>query len=240
MNDALRLDNGIHPPQRRAAPPWALRHGPSHLRLWITAALGLALDLWSKEWAFSRLAPRESRVLVPDVLSLTLSVNPGALFGLGAGFPAVFVGASVLALMFVLYLFANSDARRWSLHVALGCVLAGAVGNLYDRTTHSAYVYRAPGRPADIGVVLGQTDTHVTLGDYPTGGRPRTYPRPENAASGVQPVVRDFIKIELQAGRVELWPWIFNIADALLVLGVGLLLLNFWKEHREHKRGAQE
>ena len=56
-----------------------------------------------------------------------------------------------------------------------------------------------------------------------------------------QGVVRDFIKVEPKFGRFELWPWVFNVADALLVAGVALLLLNFWWERREaraHASGA--
>jgi len=221
------------------APPivWALRHRASHLRLWIAAAIGLVADLWTKYWAFEHVDAHTPREILPGVLSFTLSLNPGALFGLGAGFPAIFVGASVLALMFVLYLFANSDARRWSLHIALGLVLAGAMGNLYDRTMHDAYVHD-PGNPRDrdIGVLLSQDEKWVTLGDWPSGANPRRHLRVDNPATGRQPVVRDFLKIELRLGRFQLWPWIFNIADALLVVGVAILLVNFWREHRELKR----
>jgi len=46
-----------------------------------------------------------------------------------------------------------------------------------------------------------------------------------------QGVVRDFIKIEPKFG-IDLWPWVFNVADVLLVIGVGLLLWNFWWERR--------
>jgi len=41
--------------------------------------------------------------------------------------------------------------------------------------------------------------------------------------------VRDFLKIVWKIGDRELWPWIFNVADVLLVIGVGLLLITFWR-----------
>lgn len=208
-------------------------HVPSHLRLWLVAVLGLAADLWSKAWAFSELAPHETRVLIKNLASLHLSLNPGALFGIGAGYAPIFVGASVLALMFVLYLFANSSIRQWSMHVALGLVLAGALGNLYDRTTQSAYVAHYPDGARVIGKLVSETDRSVTIGDFPNGGNPRPYPKPIAGSSGLQPVVRDFIKIEARIGGLVLWPWIFNIADAFLVFGVAILLLNFWRD-REH------
>lgn len=209
--------------------PSALRHGPSHMRLWIAAVGGLVADLWTKTWAFENLSFDEKRPLIDNLVTLQLSLNPGALFGLGAGFAPIFVGASVLALLFVLYLFAGSSPKRWSLHLALGFVLAGAIGNLYDRTTQTAYVVNDPKRGRDIGTLVEERGNTVYLTDF---GRPdsprRGWDKPTDAKSGPQPVVRDFIKIELISGK--LWPWIFNIADALLVVGVAVLLLNFWTE----------
>ena len=207
-----------------------MRHVSSHLRLWIAAIGGLWLDLWSKHWAFSELSFDKSRPLVSKFLSLQLSLNPGALFGFGAGWAPLFVGASVLALMFVLYLFANSSPQRWSLHLALGFVLSGAVGNLYDRTTQTAYVVRLPSGHRDIGTLVSQTETKVTLCDFNRQGASpvRVYDTPTDPKSGPQPVVRDFLKFELSLGGYSLWAWIFNVADALLVVGVAMLLINFW------------
>jgi signal peptidase II len=39
--------------------------------------------------------------------------------------------------------------------------------------------------------------------------------------------VRDFIHLQILAGGKELWPWIFNIADVALVVGVSGLLLGW-------------
>jgi lipoprotein signal peptidase len=215
-------------PQER----WAIGHVASHVRLWAVAVLGLAADLWTKNWAFNHLGPHESRVLIPHLASLQLSLNPGALFGLGAGLAPIFVGASALALMFVLYLFAHSTTSRKSMHVALGLVLAGAIGNLYDRTTQSAYVANYNDRGRVIGTLVEANERFVTIGDFPTGTNPRRIERPSDPRSGMQPVVRDFIKIEAQIGTHTLWPWIFNIADALLVVGVAVLLINFWFDRK--------
>lgn len=216
------------------ADQWAMGHAPSHIRLWTVAVFGLAADLLTKAWAFAELAPHETRVLVKNLASLHLSLNPGALFGLGQGYAPIFVGASVLALMFVLYLFANSSIRQRSMHVALGLVLAGAMGNLFDRTTQTAYVAYYKDGARVIGKLVAENDQSITLGDYPTGGNPRQYPRPSPELSGFQPVVRDFIRIEAKLGSIEIWPWIFNIADAWLVFGVAVLLLNFWFDRGHH------
>lgn len=223
------------------AEQWAIAHLPSHLRLWPVAVVGIAADLWTKAWAFETLQPSEARVLIKNLCSLQVSLNPGALFGFGAGLAPIFVGASVLALLFVLYLFANSTTSRWSMHIALGLVLAGAIGNLYDRATQAAYVAHIPGRGRDIGVLVEETESRVILADFPEGAsNRRAWPRPLGPRSGMQPVVRDFIKIEARVGRFSLWPWVFNIADALLVVGVVILLMNFWFERGHHRHRHKE
>ena len=62
------------------------------------------------------------------------SINPGALFGLGAGYSWVFATISIGALIGIFcWLFIWRAARdRW-LTTALGLVTAGIIGNLYDR-----------------------------------------------------------------------------------------------------------
>jgi signal peptidase II len=67
-------------------------------------------------------------------VGIETSINTGALFGLGAGYWWLFAGLSVLALLGILtWLFIyRAAADRW-LTVALGCVTAGILGNLYDR-----------------------------------------------------------------------------------------------------------
>jgi lipoprotein signal peptidase len=209
-------------------------HAPSHVRLWAVAVLGVAGDLWTKHWAFQTLRPGETRTIIEHLCSLQLSLNPGALFGLGAGFAPVFVGASVLALLFVLYLFAHTPATRWVMQLALGFVLAGALGNLYDRATQEAYVAHFD-RARVIGILEEESDRGVTISEYPTRANPQFWSgRPDPAKSGPQPVVRDFIRIEAQIGGFALWPWVFNVADALLVVGVAALLVNFWRD-RKHE-----
>ncbi|MFH1416701.1 MAG: signal peptidase II [Planctomycetota bacterium] len=220
--------------QAAEAERWAMADVKSHVRLWFFAAAGLTADLVSKSWAFDTLSHSDGRVLIKGICNLQLSLNPGALFGLGAGFAPIFVGASVLALMFVLYLFANCAAARWGTHIALGLVLAGALGNLYDRATQEAYVAHFADGGRIIGLLEDKTDLGVTLGEFPHGGNLRFYPgKLDEARSGNQPVVRDFIKIEARLGQLH-WPWIFNLADAWLVVGVFFLLISFWTDKRHH------
>ncbi|HUN80633.1 MAG TPA: signal peptidase II [Phycisphaerae bacterium] len=234
MNSLQQAYPAVEPDPPVVPERGAIGDVPSHLRLWIVAVLGLAIDLWSKDWAIRTLKPGDAMVLIENLCSLRVSLNPGALFGIGAGLAPIFVGASVLALMFVLYLFAHSTSRRWSLHIALGLVLAGAIGNLYDRTTQSAFVVRFSKGGREIGKLVRETDATLTIGDFPDGAHPRTYSRTTIESAGIEPVVRDFVSIEAKIASHSLWPWVFNIADALLVVGVAMLLINFWSDRHGH------
>jgi len=213
------------------------------------AVLGLVLDLWSKHWAFSTLHGR--RVVIPHLLHFHRSLNPGALFGLGHGMTAVFIVASVLALVFVLYLFAHTPRTRWSLHVALGMILAGALGNLYDRTFVTAdavWVRSSPGwrgwlgdEVVMTGKLIGEDDRAWIFTEWPEGKSNTSRAIPKQKGWYVRPstVVRDFIKIDTAWLGYQVWKWVFNVADALLVVGVGLLLIHFWADRRQQHLTAR-
>jgi hypothetical protein len=76
------------------------------------------------------------------------------------------------------------------------------------------------------------------MGDYPDGTNPQTVPKSAGRHVRPTPVVRDFIKVDVKVGSFELWRWVFNVADSLLVVGVGLLLINFWTEQRKTGKRA--
>ncbi len=101
---------------------------------------GCAIDLWTKSWIFARLGlpdrMRDDQVIwiVPNVFSLTTSLNKGALFGMGQGWTMVFAAASIVAAVAIFYwLFIKGAARDWSLTLTLALISAGIAGNLYDR-----------------------------------------------------------------------------------------------------------
>lgn len=103
----------------------------------LLAAGGCLVDLGSKHWIFAwRDMPgqKPSFWLLPNVFGFTTSLNEGALFGFGQGQVAVFAALSVAAAVAILYwLFILRAARDSLLTVAMGCVMAGILGNLYDR-----------------------------------------------------------------------------------------------------------
>ncbi|MGC8624577.1 MAG: signal peptidase II [Phycisphaerae bacterium] len=142
------------------------------IRFLFIAGGGLAADLWTKHLAFADLGygPGSRRVvLIPGMLQLRTTLNPGAVFGVGPGLAPLFILISLVAIGFVVYVFMNTQRHQWVMHTALGLILAGAMGNLYDRAFNHGKV-------------------------------------------------RDFILLHY-------WPWIFNLADAMLCIGVPLLIL---------------
>lgn len=101
------------------------------------AALGLASDLISKQMIFAwRGLPGESPEwwLIEGYVGIQTAVNPGALFGFGAGWGKAFAVLSVIAATgIVVWLFVYNAARSWWITIASACVLAGIFGNMYDR-----------------------------------------------------------------------------------------------------------
>ncbi len=112
----------------------------THLLFWSIALGGAAFDLLTKSIVFSKLGPPEVRrthAVVPHILDLRTSHNTGALWGFGATIPhssLIFAGLSVIAVVAILYyLFIAGAASHRILTVALGLIMAGAMGNCYDR-----------------------------------------------------------------------------------------------------------
>ena len=111
---------------------------------WSLAIGGSAFDLLTKSWVFARLGPPPSRPLpvVSNILELRTSLNTGALWGFGRGLPAsslVFAVLSIVAAVAICYwLFWRGAAEDRRLTIALGLIMAGALGNCYDRLVYNA------------------------------------------------------------------------------------------------------
>ncbi len=100
------------------------------------AIVGCALDLATKSWVFNRPGMSEGHIqwVCNGVLGLRTDFNTGMLFGMGQGLAHVFAALSVVAALGILaWLFYAGAARDRLLTVALGCVMAGILGNLWDR-----------------------------------------------------------------------------------------------------------
>lgn len=211
----------------------AIRAVRAHLCLWSVVVFALGADLGTKAWAFRTLDPAQARPFVPGVLEFQLSLNAGALFGMGPGRGTLFIVASVAALAFVIYLFAGSSRWQRGAHVALGLILAGALGNLYDRATQRYDCVEFSGTNQRwIGEVLPETDERfVVIRPWSMPDTVVRHPRGEIIGSIDRVgVVRDFLHFVPRIGSKPVWPWVFNVADVALVIGVCLLLIAYWRQ----------
>ena len=216
----------------------------SHVTFWAVSLCMLVADLWSKQWAFAALSPNEQRTFIPAVINFRRSLNDGAVFGSFTGMTGLFIVASVVALIIVVYLFAHSSPSRRLLHVSLGLILAGALGNLYDRAFIKADVVRHETENGEvvsiIGRVVSEPDSEtVEIGQWPEGTQTARFDA-DAVELRRQGVVRDFIKFTPtfpkgipKVGGHDIWPWVFNIADASLVCGVLLMMANLWLSPNE-------
>ena len=159
-------------------------------RFALTTVAGLGLDLYTKALAVEKLSPDPlyvpPYVAIRGWLQFEYVSNPGAVFGIAPGQRGVFLIVSVVAIGFLTYLFSGSG-RRPIYQIILGLLLAGVLGNLYDRIRYAHVrdmIHALPGWkwPASI-------HDHLTF--LPT----------------------------------EVFPYIFNVADSLLCVGVGLMLV---------------
>jgi signal peptidase II len=153
----------------------------------LTAILGFGMDQWSKVAAFSKLSDGyvqgpdgqllpnggdRTQPFIPGVIEFHVTSNPGAVFGMGPGRRTLFIVVSVAAILFIGYLFLGSGRQR-IYQIILGMLMAGVLGNLYDRAKYG-YV----------------RDMIHALPNWP-----------------------------------HAFPWIFNVADSLLCVGVFLMIV---------------
>ncbi len=182
-------------------------------------AISLVLDLWTKVWAFKSIAsfpvqvqreevlkvtpelwrlipPHEPRVVIDKLLSFTLVLNPGAVFGIGAGKRWFFITFTSIAMIIGVTAFAKfTRARDWSMQLAIGLIVGSGLGNLYDRVTFGCvrdFIHPLPNMKLPGGI------------SWPWGGN-------------------------------EVWPYVSNVADALLI--VGLIMIS-WRVLFGHKKHA--
>ena len=96
----------------------------------------VVLDQITKYLALTYINPYDSFKILP-FLHLVLVTNKGAAFGMfkhiGSSF---FIAASVIAIIFVIYLLIRGKED----HLGLSLILGGAIGNLIDRILYGSVV----------------------------------------------------------------------------------------------------
>jgi signal peptidase II len=107
-----------------------------YLVFFVIAGGGVAADLATKRSMFDWLGMPGGRTfwILTNVFGFQTSLNEGALFGVGQGMVWFFSLLSVVAAVAIVwYLFVAGAARQWVLTIALSGIMAGILGNLYDR-----------------------------------------------------------------------------------------------------------
>jgi signal peptidase II len=185
-------------------------------------SVGLFIDLWTKYWSFENVAGRPVelryedvagnpnyrlpwhegiRVLPWDLLDFRLVLNHGAVFGVGQNRQRVFIAFTLVAVTVAIWFFAKWTRRSSRLaHVAVGLIMAGGLGNLYDRVVYGAvrdFLHMLPRWELPFGLRWWGNATN------------------------------------------EVFPWIFNIADVMLLAGMTLFMIFAIRHDLDERRQAQ-
>ncbi len=99
----------------------------------IAAVCGVIADIVSKWIVFSQLDEFGEINLIPGLLAIVLSKNEGVVFGMFPGKTNAFIIISIIAIAVILFIYIKSDKSLFVSNLALGLVIAGAIGNLWDR-----------------------------------------------------------------------------------------------------------
>ena len=95
--------------------------------------LALILDQGSKAAVSSRMEPGESVSVAGDLIRLTYTLNPGAVFGLTFGGRSLHLILSMVALAAVAIILRRTSVKDRRGCVGLSMILGGAIGNIIDR-----------------------------------------------------------------------------------------------------------
>jgi signal peptidase II len=151
-----------------------------------TASIFFLFDQLTK-WLVTRsMELHQSIELIENFFHLTYVRNPGAAFGILAQHSLrmpFFIGISLAATAGILW-YARHTRGNQTVHLALGLIFSGALGNLVDRIR--------------FGEVIDFLDVHWYQHHWPA----------------------------------------FNVADSAICVGVGLLLLDSWREERQKKHSG--
>src|SRR3979411_235853 len=100
----------------------------------LVAVIVFIADRISKGLVVANVQPGTEKPVLPHVW-ITNTQNPGAAFGVAQDATAVFLVASVLVTVGLVFYVARNPVGTWA-GVLLGLILGGTVGNGYDRLLH--------------------------------------------------------------------------------------------------------
>jgi signal peptidase II len=190
------------------------------ITLLVATLLSVAADLGTKWAAFRYVADQPVVIRHIDVIRVT-ELDPRMASQLIPPHPPMTVVPKVLDLTLVLNpgaVFGTGPGRRWFFIGFTGVALAFGM-----------WMFATWTRPRD-------NMAHIGIGLLIGGGLGNLYDR---LTFGV---VRDFLHPipgmkwpmgwKLTSPDGEIWPYVSNVADALLLIGIGMLLVYLWRRDR--------
>lgn len=190
--------------------------------LLIVLAAGLALDLWTKHWSFENVADWPVRfdraeMVAHPTLNFVPPHDPMVIVPRVLNFQLVQNRGAVFGI--------GADQRLFFIVFTLAALAAG-LWIFAKRTGARAHL------------------AHIGLGLILAGGLGNLHDRIAYAA------VRDFIHAfpgwdmpfgwSWPGGSTELFPWVFNIADAMLLIGVVVLMWHINRADRKQRQAPAE
>ncbi len=137
----------VDPVQLRTRRIWALTV------MFCVAVIVLAADTISKQQVLARLPGHPPVRLLHGLLTLDLTFNAGAAFGVGTSYTAIIALIVCGVIAYIIRTARRLRSLAWT--IALGLLLGGALGNLGDR------LFRAP------GPLRGQVVDWINLPHFP-------------------------------------------------------------------------
>jgi signal peptidase II len=139
--------------------------GGNAVRLLSIALVWFLLDRFTKYLVVTRMVEGESIPIIQDFLHITSTRNPGGAWSILAHQTWLFVLVSAVVSAAIIYMAFRPEGKRFWTALALGLVLAGALGNLWDRLDTGyvvdmiAFIFGTYHYPvfnvADIGINVG-------------------------------------------------------------------------------------
>jgi signal peptidase II len=111
------------------------------LRPWLWAPFILVLDFVTKRMVLANEAALRGKIeILGDFLRFIYVRNPGSAMGLFPVGRVVLIGVSLLASVFLVWLYKTTESKLVVRRSAMAAILGGAVGNLIDRIFYGGLV----------------------------------------------------------------------------------------------------
>ena len=103
------------------------------MAFWLLALGVFLIDRLTKSFVTSILGEGGTIPVIPGILHITFVLNPGGAFGLLPQGTIFFTLVTLVVFTAVIWYYISQRPRHWAVVTALGLVLGGTAGNLYDR-----------------------------------------------------------------------------------------------------------